>query len=285
MMKRTRQIPAGRIVSAVLIHVVLIIFAILIIYPLLYVMGSAFSPSSSLQGIGINPFPQNPTLIQFERLFNTTNYKVWYTNTLTIALMVSCATLVITSTAAYIFSRFKFMLRKQMMIAFLVFQIFPSFVGMVAIYVLLLRIGGLDTKWGLALVYIAGNIPYNTWLVKSYMDSIPKSFDEAARIDGASNFTTYRRIILPIAKPILTFLIITSFLGPWMDFIIPRMVLRSEKQLTLAVGLFQLIDGRTANNYTMFAAGALLVAIPFVFLFLIGQKSLLTALGAAGVKE
>jgi arabinogalactan oligomer/maltooligosaccharide transport system permease protein len=257
----------------------------LIIYPLLYVIGSAFSPSNNLQGIGVNPFSAGFTLAQFQKLLDTTNYKLWYTNTLSIALMVSSATLVITSTSAYIFSRFKFMLRKQMMISFLVFQIFPSFVGMVAIYVLLWRLGGLDTKWGLALVYVAGNIPYNTWLVKSYMDSIPKSFDEAARIDGATNFTAYRRIILPIAKPILTFLIITSFLGPWMDFIIPRMVLRSEKQLTLAVGLFQLIDGRSANNYTMFAAGALLVAVPFVILFLIGQKSLLTALGAAGVKE
>ena len=138
---------------------------------------------------------------------------------------------------------------------------------------------------GLALVYIAGNIPYNTWLVKSYMDSIPKSFDEAARIDGASNFVAYTRVILPIARPIMTFLLITSFIGPWMDFIIPRLVLRSDKQFTLALGQFNLINGRASNNYTMFAAGALLVAVPFVVLFLIGQKSLLTALGAAGVKE
>ncbi|MCL1964713.1 MAG: sugar ABC transporter permease [Firmicutes bacterium] len=284
-MENKRHRSAGHIFSTVSIHVVLIIFSILIIYPLLYVIGSAFSPSNNLQGIGINPFSQAPTLAQFTKLFENTSYKLWYTNTLIIAVMVSSATLIITSTAAYIFSRFKFMLRKQMMIAFLVFQIFPSFVGMVAIYVLLLRIGGLDTKWGLALVYIASNIPYNTWLVKSYMDSIPKSFDEAARIDGATNFTAFRRIILPIARPILTFLLITSFLGPWMDFIIPRMVLRSDKQFTLALGLFQLIDGKSANNYTMFAAGALLVAVPFVVLFLIGQKSLLTALGAAGVKE
>ena len=280
-----RSLSWRRILNVAMIHIILLAVVVVIIYPLLYVVGSAFSPVSSLQGIGINPFSQAPTLLQFRKLFNETNYLTWYRNTLSIAVMVSIATLIITSTAAYIFSRFKFLMRKQLMVSFLVFQIFPSFVGMVAIYILLLRIGGLDTKWGLALVYIAGNIPYNTWLVKSYMDSIPKSFDEAARIDGASNFVAYTRIILPIAKPILTFLLITSFTGPWMDFIIPRLVLRSDKQFTLALGLFNLINGRAANNYTMFAAGALLVAVPFVALFLIGQKSLLTALGAAGVKE
>jgi arabinogalactan oligomer/maltooligosaccharide transport system permease protein len=280
-----RKLSGTRLINTILIYLVLIAITLLIIYPLLYVIGSAFSPSNSLQGMGINPFSQAPTLKQFERLFNDTNYVIWYRNTLIIAIAVSISTLIITSTAAYIFSRFKFALRKQLIASFLVFQIFPSFVGMVAIYVLLLRIGGLDTKWGLVLVYIAGSIPYNTWLVKSYMDSIPRSFDEAARIDGATNFVAFTRIILPIAKPIMTFLLITSFTGPWMDFIIPRLILRSDKQYTLALGLFDMINGRAANNYTVFAAGALLVAVPFVILFIIGQKSLLTALGAAGVKE
>ncbi|MCL2084711.1 MAG: sugar ABC transporter permease, partial [Oscillospiraceae bacterium] len=90
---------------------------------------------------------------------------------------------------------------------------------------------------------------------------------------------------LPLAKPILTFLLITSFTGPWMDFIIPRLVLRSDKQFTLALGLFNMINGRAANNYTMFAAGALLIAVPFVVLFLAGQRSLMAALGPSGVKE
>lgn len=271
--------------NAVVVYVVLILTSILILYPLVYVIGSAFSTSSSLQGIGINPLPENPTMAQFKRLFNETNYLIWYKNTLQIATMVCLATVIVTSTAAYVFSRFRFAMRKQLMISFLVFQIFPSFIGMVAIYVLLLRLGGLDTKWGLALVYIAANIPYNTWLVKGYIDNVPKSFDEAARIDGASHFQVYTKIILPISRPIITFLLITSFLGPWMDFIIPKMVLRSDKQFTLALGLFQLIDGKAANNYTVFAAGAILIAVPFVIMFLLGQKSLMAVLGSAGVKE
>ena len=267
-MENTRRLSAGRLLTTFLIHVVLIIFSVLIIYPLLYVIGSAFSPSNNLQGIGINPFAQNPTFAQFIRLFETTNYKLWYTNTLTIAVMVSLATLIITSTSAYIFSRFKFMLRKQMMIAFLVFQIFPSFVGMVAIYVLLLRIGGLDTKWGLALVYIAGNLPYNTWLVKSYMDSIPKSFDEAARIDGASIVQQFFRLTVPLLKPIILLTTILSTNGTLQLFDEVKTMTNSgpgNATMTLSTYIYRL----TFENVPTFGYAAAIAFTIFVMVALL----------------
>ena len=96
---------------------------------------------------------------------------------------------------------------------------------MVAIYVILLRLGGLDTLWGMVLIYTAGNVPYNTWLVKSYVDSIPRTLDEAAKIDGASNARTFFQIVLPLTKPIITFLAISSFTGPWMEYIFAKLVL------------------------------------------------------------
>ena len=106
----------------------------------------------------------------------------------------------------------------------LILQIFPSFVGMIAIFVIINRIHAYNQLWGLVLVYVAGNIPYNTWLVKSYLDTIPKSLDEAARIDGANHLKIFFRVILPIARPMIIFLAITSFTGPWMDWIFPKMV-------------------------------------------------------------
>ena len=166
----------------------------------------------------------------------------------------------------------------------LILQIFPSFVGMVAIYVILYRIGGLDTLWGLVLVYTAGNIPYNTWMVKNYMDTISKNLDEAARIDGASHFRVFTTITLPVARPIITFLGITSFTAPWMDYIFPKMVLRSVEKQTLALGLFSFVSDKK-NEFTTFSAGALIVAIPFVIFFLITQKTLITSFGSAAVKE
>jgi arabinogalactan oligomer/maltooligosaccharide transport system permease protein len=217
-------------------------------------------------------------------LFTKTDYLRWFRNTLIIAAATSALTVLVSALSAYVFSRFRFHLKKSMMLALLVLQIFPSFVGMIAIYVILYRIGALDTLWGLVLVYLAGNIPYNTWLVKSYIDTIPVSLDEAARIDGANNMRTFFTIILPVAKPILIFLAITSFTGPWMDYIFPKLVLRSSENQTLALGLFSFVTDRK-NEFTNFAAGALVVTVPFVVFFTLTQRMLVTAMGGAAVKE
>ncbi len=268
--------------AVVIIFLLLVSFAV--IYPLVYVVSAAFSPGSSIASMSIKPFGNGFTTEHFTYLFNNTDYLKWFKNTLIIAAATSISTMIIASLGAYVFSRFRFMMKKQMMMAMLILQIFPSFVGMVAIYVILLRIGGLDTFWGLILVYLAGNIPYNTWMVKSYLDTIPKSLDEAARIDGANHFRIFATIVMPIAKPIITFLGITSFTAPWMDFVFPKMVLRSSSKQTLALGLFSFVTDKK-NEFTNFAAGALLVAIPFIIFFVITQKMMVTSLGGAAVKE
>jgi len=256
----------------------------LVIYPLVYVISAAFSPGSSIVEVDILPFSSGFTTRNFERLFFETPYLIWFWNTFRVALATSLSTVIVASLSAYVFSRFRFFLKKSIMLSLLILQIFPSFVGMVALYVVLLRIGALGQLWGLVLIYVAGNIPFNTWLVKSYMDTIPKSLDEAARIDGASHFRTFRQIIMPIAKPILVFLTVTSFTGPWMDFIFPNLVRLTGDNRTLAVGLFTFIDERR-NQFTTFAAGAILIAIPFIIFFVMTQKMLVTSLGTAAVKE
>mgnify|MGYP001224200931 CR=1 FL=1 len=271
-------------VNTIIVLVFLTISSLLVLYPLVYVVSAAFSPGNSIASLNIIPFGDGVTLEHFKHLFKNTNYPIWFKNTFIIALSTCICTVLLASLSAYVFSRFRFTLKKSMMMAMLILQIFPSFVGMVAIYVILLRIGGLDTLWGLVLVYLAGNIPYNTWLVKGYIDTIPRSLDEAAIIDGASHFTAYRRIIMPIARPILIFLAITSFAAPWMDFIFPKLVLRSAHKQTLALGLFSFVTDKK-NEFTNFAAGSLLVAIPFIIFFVASQNLLVTSLGASAVKE
>ena len=259
--------------------------SVFVIYPLIYVVSGAFSPGNSIAALSIVPFGDGVTMKHFDYLFNNTDYLQWFKNTLYVAICTSLATICIASLSAYVFSRFQFAMKKQMMMAMLILQIFPSFVGMVAIYVILLRIGGLDKLWGLILVYLAGNIPYNTWMVKSYIDTIPKSLDEAARIDGASHFKIFRSIIFPIARPIIIFLGISSFTAPWMDYIFPKMVLRSSSKQTLALGLYSSFLTEKKNEFTNFAAGALLIAIPFIIFFVIMQKTMITSMGGAAVKE
>ena len=271
-------------VNVAFIFIFLVLICLIVIYPLLYVVSAAFTPGISIADMPLVPFGNGFTLDNFRSLFNDTNYLLWFRNTLQVAVFTSLGTLIIASLGAYTFSRFKFAFKRGFMMSMLVFQVFPSFIGMIAIFVILMRFGLLDTLWGLILVYLAGNIPFNTWLMKSYLDTIPKSMDEAARIDGASHLRIFLTIIMPMAKPILIFLLITSFTGPWMDFVLPRVVLRSPANHTLAMGLFSFVTDRR-NDFTSFAAGSILVAIPFVIFFVTTQKMLITSLGAGAVKE
>lgn len=263
---------------------ILILVSLFVLYPIVYVVSAAFAPGSSIASLSIVPFKDGFTLEHFNHLIKDTNYAIWFKNTLFIAVCTSVCTILVCSLSAYVFSRFQFTFKKSMLMTLLILQIFPSFVGMIAIYVILLRIGGLDQLWGLVLVYLAGNIPYNTWLVKSYLDTIPKSIDEAARIDGASHLRIFSTVILPLAKPIITFLGITSFTAPWMDFIFPKLVLRSSEHQTLALGLFSFVTEKK-SEFTNFAAGALLISVPFIIFFIFTQKMLVTSLGGAAVKE
>ncbi len=279
-----KNYSAIKTVNKTVIYLIFILISFFVFYPLVYTVYAAFAPGNSIANLNIVPFKGKLTLDHFKYLFTQTHYWLWFKNTFIIALWTTVLTVIISSLSAYIFSRFKFAFKKPLLMSLLVLQIFPSFVGMIAIYAILLRIGGLDTLWGLVLVYVAGNIPYNTWMVKSYMDTVSKNLDEAARIDGASHFKIYRKIILPVTKPIITFLAISSFTGPWMDFIFPKMVLLSSEKQTLALGLFNFVSDKK-NEFTNFAAGSLVIAIPFVIFFLFSQKQMMMSMGTAAVKE
>ena len=274
----------GNVINKTFIYLIFVLISLFVFYPLIYVVSAAFSPGNSIASLNIVPFGDGFTLEHFKHLFFETNYWLWFKNTFIIALWTTILTVIISALSAYVFSRFNFTFKQPLLMSLLILQIFPSFVGMIAIYVILRRIGGLDTLWGLVLVYVAGNIPYNTWMVKSYMDTVSKNLDEAARIDGAGHFRIFGTIILPITKPIITFLAISSFTGPWMDFIFPKMVLRSPEKQTLALGLFSFVSDKK-NEFTNLAAGSLVIAIPFIIFFLLTQKQMMLSMGSGGVKE
>ena len=293
-----KKYSVSTIIVLFILHLVLVSTVFFVLYPVAFTVGAAFTKTNSLAATSISPIPKEPSLYQFKRLLTPadkivagttdvrgTNYVKWYGNTLKIAALNVLFSLAVCVTAAYVFSRFRFPLRKPLMASMIVLQMFPSFIGMIATYVLLWKINGLNTHWGLLLVYAAGSIPMNVWLMKGYFDTVPKSIEEAARVDGAGSFTTHVKIVLPMVKPMIMFLALTSFTGAWMDFIFPRLILRSDEKKTLALGLFELINGRANDNFTMFAAGALLVAVPFAVLFMAGQRFLLKSLAGDAVKE
>lgn len=275
---------SGKIFTSVLVWVFLIGTSLFVVYPLVYVAAAAFSPQQNIASLSIIPFGNGVTMKNFIYLFQKTGFPLWFRNTLIVAVATTVSTVFICALSAYVFSRFRFVFKKSLMMSLLILQIFPSFVGMVAIYVILLRIGGLNTLWGLVLVYLAGNIPYNTWMVKSYMDTVSKSLDEAARIDGAGHFQIFAKVILPVSRPIIVLLTITSFIAPWMDFIFPKLVLRSSNVQTIAQGLFGFVTEKK-NMFATFSAGSLIIAIPFIIYFIVTQKTLITSLSGAAVKE
>ena len=275
---------SGKIFTSVLVWVFLIGTSLFVVYPLVYVAAAAFSPQQNIASLSIIPFGNGVTIKNFIYLFQKTDFPLWFRNTLIVAVATTVSTVFICALSAYVFSRFRFVFKKSLMMSLLILQIFPSFVGMVAIYVILLRIGGLNTLWGLVLVYLAGNIPYNTWMVKSYMDTVSKSLDEAARIDGAGHFQIFAKVILPVSRPIIVLLTNTSFIAPWMDFIFPKLVLRSSNVQTIAQGLFGFVTEKK-NMFATFSAGSLIIAIPFIIYFIVTQKTLITSLSGAAVKE
>lgn len=266
----------------ILIYAILIITAVAVIYPVYWIVLGALNPGSSL--FRTSMIPTGLTFQHFSDLFAETDYLNWYKNTLFIAVMNMLLSTVLIVSAAYAFSRFRFPGRRQSLMTLLVLQMFPSFMGMIAIYILLLQINLLDNLWGLILVYAGGSIPFGAWLVKGYFDALPKSLEEAAKIDGASNSYVFFKVMMPLSVPILTFVAVTNFIGPWMDFIFARLVLRSKDKMTLAIGLYDMVSGRANTDFTKFAAGALLVAIPIAFLFLILQKYIIEGLKAGANK-
>lgn len=269
-------------IGKVATYALLILISFVILMPVLWIVLASFNSGTSLFSSSL--IPKNPTLIHYKNLFTKTQFPIWYMNTLKIATINMIVSVILTTMSAYVFSRFKFKGRRSALMTMMILQMFPSFLAMTAIYIMITKIGLMNTHWGLILVYAGGQIPYNTWLCKGYFDGIPHSLDEAAKIDGASNLTIFTKVIMPLAKPIVVFVALTNFMGPWFDFIFPQIILRRAESKTVAMGLFEWVQKQQNANFTMFAAGAILVAVPITILFVFLQKHIVEGLSQGAVK-
>ncbi|MFB4167750.1 sugar ABC transporter permease [Virgibacillus sp. JSM 102003] len=265
------------------IYIIIAIVSIIIFYPLIWTVGMSLNQGSSLYSSSI--IPENFSLEHYKWLFSdSSDYLIWYKNSLIVSSFVAAGSVILTSLIAYAFSRYQFVGRKNGLYVFLLLQMFPVMMAMVALYIFLNMIGLLDTLSGLILIYLGGQIPFNAWLVKGYFDTIPRELDQAARIDGAGHLRVFWSIMLPLAKPILAVVALFNFMMPMFDFLLPSIVLTSESNYTLAVGLFNFINDQFSNNFTRFAAGSILVAIPIAGIYLFLQRYLISGLTAGGSK-
>lgn len=280
---RRKKFSARDVFATFGVYALLIFMALLVLTPIVWIIGASFNPMSSL--LSATAFPENQTVLHYVKLIKETKFVYWYANTLKIALINMAISVVLTSMTSYVFSRFRFKGKRAGLLSILILQMFPSFMGMMATYNILWQLNLLDTHFGLILTYAAGQVPYNTWLVKGYLANIPRSLDEAAKLDGASNLRIFTQIVLPLMKPILIFVALSQFITPWMDFIFPRMILSSPEKKTLAIGLYDMINANTNNNFTTFAAGAILVAVPITILYVCLQKYLIQGVTAGANKS
>ncbi|MGC4375345.1 sugar ABC transporter permease [Fictibacillus sp. Mic-4] len=263
-------------------YLILCVAALIVIYPLLWVVGSSLNPGNSLTSSTI--IPEHATFSHYKELFTKTEYVTWYWNTLKICVCTMSLSVIFIGLTAYAFSRYRFVGRKNGLMLFLILQMVPQFVAILAIYILANLVGLLDTHLALILVYVGGLIPMNTWLAKGYYDTIPKELDESARIDGAGHLVIFFKIILPLSKPILAVIALFSFISPFADFILASILLRSDEKQTLAVGLFNMVSDEFGNQFTLFAAGSVLIAIPIAILFIALQRYFVSGLTAGGTK-
>ena len=262
-------------------YVFLILIAFIFFFPCLWLILASFSKSGSIYSFK-GFFPKSYSLQTFAKLFTDTrmyNYPRWFFNTLFIATGSCIIGTFLTIMTAYTMSRFEFKGRKTIMKSTMVLGMFPSFMGMIAVYLLMTQFGLINHLWGLILIYAAG-APMGYLTQKGFFDTIPKAIDEAAKIDGATNFQIFTKINLPLAKPMIVYTALTSFTWPWSDFILPKLLLKEKNLYTVAVGLMSLDE----TQFARFAAGSVFIALPIVVLYFCLVKNMVNGISEGAIK-
>ena len=276
---------AGK-VALTISYLILFIWAAIILVPLVIMVVSSFNGNQGqyISMTGDFVFSVN----NFKYLFEKTQFLRWVVNTLKIATATTILTLIFVSFTGYAYSRFRFKGKKASLITIMLVQIIPAFAGITAYYAIHTIISGVVPVFSrpmmLILIYSGGAIAGNTFILKGYLDSISQELDEAARIDGCSNFEVYRLIIMPLARPMLAIIALQCFIGPFLDYMMPKILLTNPADYTLATGLFTLISDVRNMNQPAFAAGGFLSAIPVMLLFLFLQDELVGGLSSGAVK-
>ena len=268
-------------------YVVALLAIVYAVWPIVYIISASLAERGTLTGS--NALFADVSSRNYAQLADT-YFWTWLGNTVFIAGVTSVGTVLMGAAAAYAFSRFRFTGRRVGLIALLIVQMFPQLLAFVAIFLLLLLLGditpvlGLNSQIALIMVYLGGALGVNTFLMYGFFNTVPKELDEAAKIDGATHAQTYWTIILRLVVPILAVVALLSLISTFSDFLLAKLILQSESNWTVAVGLYQWVSDQLSANWGLFAAGATIAAIPIVLIFLFLQRYIVSGLTAGSVK-
>lgn len=265
-------------------RIVIVGFIALILVPVLLVIQASFTSGQSFNTFSW--LPDHPTLEHYQRMFdlNQVNFVYWMRNSAIVCLSTAAVSVLLVASTGYAFSRFHFRGRKYGLMAMLLIQMFPVQMSFLAFYFLLNKVNLLNTLGGLALVYIGGGVAFNSWLFKGFVDGLPRDLEESAYVDGATPWQAFYKIILPLTRPMMAVIFIFVLIGNFNEYILASWLLRDSDKLTMAVGLRGFINGAYQQNWTDFAAAAILGSIPILIIFLIAQRWLVSGLAAGAVK-
>jgi len=277
--------------AGTLIHIWLIISVIICLVPILWMLSAAFSDVPHIGRVPIIPNITELSLTNFEEIFTYRSrsgqmfpdYIRSFLVTLAVATISTTLVVIFSSLVGFAVTRFRFRAKKPALLLMMGLQMFPGFMGMIALFIIFRVFGWLNNPFFLALIYVAGAIPFNTFIVRGFMRNVPKSLDEAAAIDGATNLQILVKIIVPLAAPIMGFIAVNAFMGPWMDYILPSILMPNNE--TVAMWLFRMNAPDTQPHEPMwFMAGALFVTVPIMIVQIYMQKYVTYGLTAGAEK-
>ena len=276
-MKEPRLISLAR-------HAVLIVFSAIAVYPALNVLSISLRPGNRLRSTDLAIIPADWTLASYVELFTEQPFLTWLGNSLLVSGLVTLTGVALASIAGYAFSRYSFTGRRAMMLAILTTQMFPATMLLLPLYILIARLGLVNTYLGLLVFYTSTALPFCVWQMKGFYDTIPAWLEEAARIDGCSRAAAFWRVILPLAAPGLVITALFSFMTAWSEYIVAAQVMQDEAMFTLPLGI-KGFQASLSSQWGLYAAASLLVSVPVVILFLSLSRYLVSGLTLGSVKE
>lgn len=262
-------------------RVILWIMIAIVLIPILAVVSASLAKGQTFTQASI--FPKTITFENYVKVLTTTKFLIWVKNSVFLCASVAVIQLMLTVPAAFAFSKLKFKGRKYGLMSLLLLQMFPSAMALPAILGVAYRFNMMDKLWGLILL-LAGGSAYNIWLMKGYVDGIPKELTESAYIDGATTFQAFIKIVLPLIKNMMIVIFIFSFVGTYSEFFLTSALIKDADTQTVATGLRTFIDNKYSANWTQFSAAAIMSSVPVVAIFVASQKFFAQGLTAGAVK-
>lgn len=273
-----------KILQSLVMHAFIVICCIVALIPILYAFSVSFNSGNSLVESDFSFIPRNFTLDNYKAVLTDEPLLLWLKNSVILATATLIISLSVAIPAAYAFSRYKFRGRKTILQVLILLNAFPAILSMFAIYRLLSPLGLINTKTGLVLVYIGTMAIFGLWNLKGYFDTVPIGIEEAARIDGASDYVIAKSIMIPLAKPSIIVTAVMILIYVWNEYIYAITFMTGASNYTLAAGLYSLQATETTGNWPIFAAASLLVSLPVLVMFLLAQRHMVSGLTVGGMK-